>query len=96
MKRQLRALGLGHDPRRGPATTDVDYYRWTQWIFLQIYNSWYDDEADRARPIAELVEEFRGGRAPTPDDVPFDDLRVARAARSSSTRTGSRTSPRRR
>ena len=50
MKRQLRALGLGHDSRRGPATTDVDYYRWTQWIFLQIYNSWYDADADRARP----------------------------------------------
>jgi leucyl-tRNA synthetase len=54
MRRQLRALGLGHDPRRGVATTDVDYYRWTQWIFLQIFDSWYDADADRARPIAEL------------------------------------------
>jgi leucyl-tRNA synthetase len=76
MKRQLRALGLGHDPRRGPATTDVQYYRWTQWIFLQIYNSWYDTEADRARPIAQLVQEFRAGRFPTPGDVPFDELGV--------------------
>jgi leucyl-tRNA synthetase len=76
MKRQLRALGLGHDPRRGPATTDVQYYRWTQWIFLQIYNAWYDDEAERARPIAQLVQEFRAGRFPTPDDLPFDDLGV--------------------
>ena len=58
MRRQLRALGLGHDPRRGVATTDVAYYRWTQWIFLQIFNSWYDDDADRARPIAELVAEL--------------------------------------
>src|ERR1043165_2103914 len=57
MRRQMRALGLGHDSRRGPATTDVDYYRWTQWIFLRIYNSWYDTDADKARPIAELVEE---------------------------------------
>src|SRR5207237_9768380 len=54
-RRQLRALGLGHDPRRGPATTDVQYYRWTQWIFLQIYDSWYDEDAQRARPIAELI-----------------------------------------
>lgn len=54
MKRQLRALGLGHDPRRGVATTDVPYYRWTQWIFLQIFNSWYDPDADKARPISEL------------------------------------------
>ncbi|HEV7523449.1 MAG TPA: class I tRNA ligase family protein [Acidimicrobiia bacterium] len=74
MKRQLRALGLGHDPRRGPATTDVQYYRWTQWIFLQIYNSWYDDDAQRARPIGTLVQEFRAGRFPTPDDIPFDEL----------------------
>jgi leucyl-tRNA synthetase len=55
MRRQLRALGLGHDPRRGPATTDVQYYRWTQWIFLQIFNAWYDEEQDRARPIGELI-----------------------------------------
>jgi leucyl-tRNA synthetase len=55
-RRQLRAMGLGHDDRRGPATTDVDYYRWTQWIFLQIFDSWYDAEAGRARPISELPE----------------------------------------
>jgi leucyl-tRNA synthetase len=61
MRRQLRALGLGHDPRRGVATTDVDYYRWTQWIFLQIFESWYDEAAAKARPIAELVAEFEAG-----------------------------------
>ena len=54
MKRQMRALGLGHDSRRGPATTDVSYYKWTQWIFLQIYNSWYDEVEERARPIERL------------------------------------------
>jgi leucyl-tRNA synthetase len=59
MRRQLRALGLGHDPRRGVATTDVTYYRWTQWIFLQIFESWYDEEEDRARPIAELVPKLQ-------------------------------------
>ena len=42
MRRQLRRLGLGHDPRRGVATTDAGYYRWTQWIFLQIFDTWYD------------------------------------------------------
>ena len=61
MQRQLRALGLGHDSRRGVATTDVGYYRWTQWIFLQIFNAWYDEVADRARPIVELVAEFEAG-----------------------------------
>ncbi len=68
MKRQLRALGLGHDPRRGPATTDVAYYRWTQWIFLQIYNSWYDADAERARPIARAragVPRAAGSPRPT-------------------------------
>ncbi|MCY4664883.1 MAG: class I tRNA ligase family protein, partial [Acidimicrobiaceae bacterium] len=45
MRRQLDRLGLGHDKRRGVATTDVDYYRWTQWIFLQIFNSWFDPES---------------------------------------------------
>jgi leucyl-tRNA synthetase len=53
---QLRMLGLGHDPRRSVATTDVDYYRWTQWIFLQIFNSWFDPETQTARPISVLEE----------------------------------------
>jgi len=54
MRRQLRRLGLAHDHRRAIATTDVAYVRWTQWIFLQIYNSWFDEEEHRARPIADL------------------------------------------
>ena len=74
MRRQMRALGLGHDSRRGPSTTDVDYYRWTQWIFLQIYNSWYDAEADRARPVAELVAEFEAETRATPDGRAFSEL----------------------
>ena len=47
MRRQLRRLGLGHDPRRTFATTDADYVRWTQWIFLQVFGSWYDPDARR-------------------------------------------------
>ena len=79
MRRQLRALGLGHDPRRSVATTDAAYYRWTQWIFLQIFNSWFDDDRGRARPIAELVAEFEAGtRAPDsdadPDNGPWSEL----------------------
>src|ERR1700754_3146928 len=64
---QLRQLGLAHDDRRSVATTDVKFYRWTQWIFLQIYNAWYDTEQCKARPIAELEAEFAGGRRRTPD-----------------------------
>ncbi|MER7908671.1 MULTISPECIES: leucine--tRNA ligase [unclassified Streptomyces] len=66
MKVQLRRLGLGHDKRRSFATIDPEYYKWTQWIFLQIFNSWYDDEAGKARPIAELIERFENGTREIP------------------------------
>jgi leucyl-tRNA synthetase len=74
MRRQLHRLGLGHDPRRSIATTDVEYYRWTQWIFLRIFNSWYDESAERARPIEELVADFKSGRRRTPDGRAWADL----------------------
>ncbi|WP_405681704.1 leucine--tRNA ligase [Streptomyces sp. NBC_01238] len=67
MTAQLRRLGLGHDKRRSFATIESEYYKWTQWIFLRIFNSWYDTEADRARPIDELVAQFESGSRPTPD-----------------------------
>ena len=66
MRRQLRRLGLAHDQRRSISTTDESYYRWTQWIFLQIFNSWYDDKLKKARNISELEQEFESGkRQPT-------------------------------
>ncbi|MFJ9161436.1 leucine--tRNA ligase [Streptomyces griseoviridis] len=66
MKVQLRRLGLGHDKRRSFATIDPEYYKWTQWIFVQIFNSWYDTEAGTARPITELVALFESGERPVP------------------------------
>nr|WP_313864799.1 leucine--tRNA ligase [Mycobacterium sp.] len=60
-RRQLGRLGLGHDSRRTFSTTDVEFYKWTQWIFLQIYNAWFDVAAGKARPIAELIAEFDSG-----------------------------------
>jgi len=80
MRRQMRRLGLGHDPRRFVATTDPSFYKWTQWIFLQIFGAWYDAEADRARPIAELIDELESGaRKPydpevNPDGRPWSEL----------------------
>ncbi|MDG1755433.1 MAG: leucine--tRNA ligase [Rhodothermales bacterium] len=62
MLRQLKALGLSYDWDRKLSTTDVDYYKWTQWIFLKLFNSWYDEEQDKARPIEELVEIFADTR----------------------------------
>jgi leucyl-tRNA synthetase len=73
-RRQLHRLGLGHDPRRSVATTDVEFYRWTQWIFLQIFNSWYDQAADKARPIDTLIAEFSSGDRSTPDGRAWSDL----------------------
>ncbi len=76
-RRQLRRLGLAHDPRRSVSTTDPQYYRWTQWIFNQIFDAWYDEDAERARPIAELIGEFESGTRATPDGRPWADIPVA-------------------
>ncbi|MFI8459429.1 leucine--tRNA ligase [Kitasatospora sp. NPDC085464] len=77
MRQQLRRLGLGHDPRRSISTIDPDYYRWTQWIFLQIFDSWYDETARKARPITELVAQFESGDRRTPDGRPWAALSAA-------------------
>ncbi|MGL4513320.1 MAG: leucine--tRNA ligase [Lacipirellulaceae bacterium] len=54
-RRQLKSLGFSYDWSRELATTDVAYFRWTQWIFLQLYDTWFDASQQRGRPIAELV-----------------------------------------
>lgn len=74
MRRQLRRLGLGHDARRSVSTTDEEFYRWTQWIFLQVHGSWYDHDQQRARPIAELIEQFSTGARATPDGRPWAEM----------------------
>ncbi len=75
MRGQLRRLGLGHDGRRSVSTIDPGFYRWTQWIFLQMFGSWYDETSDRARPIDELIAEFSSGRRAIPGgDRTWDDL----------------------
>ncbi|MCA2212399.1 leucine--tRNA ligase [Wangella sp. NEAU-J3] len=71
---QLRRLGMAYDERRSFSTTDPEYYRWTQWIFLQIFNSWFDRAAGRARPIDDLVAEFAAGTRETPDGRPWAEL----------------------
>ena len=73
MRRQLRRLGLGHDARRSVSTTDEDFYRWTQWIFLQVFNSWYDEIEQRARPIAELEQAYADGSIATPNGQPWNE-----------------------
>src|SRR5438094_1370805 len=51
-KRQLKRIGFSYDWQREINTTDPGYYKWTQWIFLQIYNSWFNPETNRAEPIS--------------------------------------------
>lgn len=82
MRRQLRRLGMSHEKRRSVATTDREFVKWTQWIFLQVFNSWYDEQAPgrlagttgRARPISELEAGYADGSIPTPDGRPWEEL----------------------
>ena len=53
--RQIKSLGFSYDWTREVATTDPEYFRWTQWIFLQIYNAWFNPETRRAEPISTLT-----------------------------------------
>ncbi len=67
--RQLRMLGFSYDWDRQIATTDVEYFRWTQWIFTVLYDTWFDTEQNKGRPIAEL---------PIPDSVAAEGERAIR------------------
>jgi leucyl-tRNA synthetase len=71
---QLRRLGLAYDDRRSFATTDAGFYKWTQWIFARIFDSWFDREQNKARPIAELTAEFDAGTRKLPDGREWSSL----------------------
>ena len=57
-ERQLSIMGLSYDWTRKVNTTDPEYYKWTQWIFLQLYNSYYDTKKDKALPVSSLIKIF--------------------------------------
>src|SRR5208283_1553375 len=53
-KRQIKSLGFSYDWSREVDTTDPQYFKWTQWVFLQLYNSWFNPETNKAEPIETL------------------------------------------
>ncbi len=57
-REQLDRIGFSFDWSRELRTSDASYYKWTQWIFQQLFNSWYNLDSDRAEPITELIKEF--------------------------------------
>jgi leucyl-tRNA synthetase len=67
--RQLKMLGFSYDWSRSLATTDVNYFRWTQWIFTVMFDTWFDHEQQKGRPISEL---------PIPEDVQAEGERAVR------------------
>ncbi|MBL8760016.1 MAG: leucine--tRNA ligase [Phycisphaerae bacterium] len=72
-RRQLQRFGFCYDWSREFGTIDEDYYRWTQWIFLKLFDAWFDPEANKARPISSLIErEKKAGRW---DKLPADEQR---------------------
>jgi leucyl-tRNA synthetase len=54
-RRQIKELGLSYDWDKEINTTDPKYFKWTQWIFIRLYNTWFDEKLQKGRPVSELV-----------------------------------------
>jgi leucyl-tRNA synthetase len=75
-KRQMNMIGTSYDWSREVNSSTPEYYHWTQWIFLRLYESWYDKRADKARPIADLRAELEQ-HGTTQLELPLSEKRIA-------------------
>jgi len=75
-RRQLDQIGFSFDWSREVRTSDPSYYKWTQWIFMQLFNSWYNLETDKAEPISTLIEKFNASGSADVKAVCDDDTKT--------------------
>ncbi len=75
-REQIKALGLSYDWDREINTTDPAYYKWTQWIFNQLFDSYYDNSTDKAESISKLVETFKTEGNASVNAVADDDIEI--------------------
>ena len=70
-RKQLKRFGFSYDWSREFATIDPEYVRFTQWIWLQCWNAWYDESAQKARPMSQLIQQFESGarRVELPNNI---------------------------
>jgi leucyl-tRNA synthetase len=78
-KDELRSLALLHTPSSSLMTSDTEFYRWTQWCFIQFFQHWYDSKAGRARPISEFALEY--GKEKFEQLSPVEQCRVLNGVR---------------
>jgi len=74
-RRQLDQIGFSFDWSREVRTSDPGYYKWTQWIFMQLFNSWYNLETDKAEDITTLIEKFNAAGSADVKAVCDEDVR---------------------
>ncbi|MBK7849912.1 MAG: leucine--tRNA ligase [Bacteroidetes bacterium] len=76
-REQLDNIGFSFDWSREVRTSDPSYYKWTQWIFIKLFNSWYNSETNKAEPIDTLIEKVNAGKISVPGNKKWNELSIA-------------------